>query len=63
MIYPRENAKVITGDLPQVHLYFDTMTDFPNLPGKGRAAPGSTAYCLATKDVYILNGSGIWEVQ
>ena len=63
MIYPRENAVQIDGGKLQLHLYFDTMADFPSLPGLDRAAPGSDAYCVATQDVYILNSDGTWEVQ
>ena len=63
MIYPRENATIINSGPPLQHLYLDTMADLPNLPGLDRAAPGSDAYCVATQDVYILNGLGIWEVQ
>ena len=62
MIYPRENAVQIDGGKLQVHLYFDTMTDFPNLPGLDRVAPGSDAFCVATGDAYILSGAGVWEV-
>lgn len=63
MIYARTNAVQLDGGKLQQHLYFDTMDDFPNLPGLDRAAPGSDAYCVATGDVYILSGAGVWEVQ
>jgi hypothetical protein len=63
MIYPRENAVDLGGGKLQLHLYADAAADVANLPGIDRAAPGSDAYCLATQDVYILNGSGTWEAQ
>jgi hypothetical protein len=44
-------------------LFFDTMADYPDLPGLDRAAPGSDATCVETGDVYILRGdTGTWEV-
>jgi len=61
MIYPRENPSNFGGKL-QLHLYFDTMADLPNLPGLDRAVPGSDAFCLDTSDAYVLNGNGTWEV-
>ena len=64
MIYPRENPTPLEGDRLQMHLYFDTMADFPQLPRSDRrAAPGSDAYNVDTGDVYILNGLDVWEVQ
>ena len=64
MIYNRENPnKIWNEEKEQYHYYFDTMTDLPNLPGLDEVAPGSDAYCVATQDVYILNGNGVWEVQ
>jgi len=64
MIYPRENATTVGGSTPQMHLYFDTMADFPNLPESDRAAPGSDAFCVTTQAVYILSAeTGQWVVQ
>jgi len=65
MIYPRESPQSLgfEAGLLQTHLYFDNMTDFPNLPGLNRVAPGSDAMCIDTGDVYILRGdTGKWEV-
>ena len=62
MIYPREPDTQLNGGQLQRHLYFDTMADFPNLPGFDRAASGSDAFCIATGDAYILNSLGVWEV-
>ena len=63
MIHPRESPVNLTGDKLQYRLYFDTMADYPNLPGLDKAAPGSDATCLDTGDVYILRGdTGTWEV-
>ena len=62
MIYPREAPQNLGGGQLQVHLYFDTMADLPNLPGLDRASPGSDAFCVDTGDVYILKSTGIWEV-
>ena len=63
MIYPRENPRTLGQGALQHHLFFDTPADLSDLPGLGRAAPGSTAYCVETQDAYILSGSGVWEVQ
>ena len=63
MIYPRSNAVQLEGGNLQVHLYMDTLADYPYLPGLDKVAAGSDAYCLDTQDVYILNSSGVWEVQ
>ena len=64
MIYPRENPTPLDGSGKlQRHLYFDTMDDFPDLPGLDRAAPGSDAFCVDTGDLYILRAdTGEWEV-
>ena len=64
MIYPRENATNVGGVTLQMHLYFDTLADLPDLPGTDRAAPGSDAYCVATQQAYILSAdTGEWVVQ
>jgi len=64
MIFPRENDEQLNDGKLKRHLYFDTMTDYPNLPGLDRAAPGSDAFCIDTGDVYILRGdTGVWGVQ
>ena len=47
----------------QQHLYFDTMTDYTNLPTLDKAAPGSDAYCIDTGQVFILNSLGVWKEQ
>ena len=61
MIYPREGAVQLEGGQLQRHLYFDTMADFPDLPGLDRAAAGSDAFCVETGDAYILRGdTGEW---
>ena len=63
MIYNRENPTQIWNQTKLLlHLYFDTMADFPNLPGLDAIAPGSDAFCIDTGDAYILSGAGIWEV-
>ena len=64
MIYPRENpVQLDGGGKMQQRLFMDKLADYPFLPGLDRAAPGSSAYCLETADVYILNSNGVWEVQ
>jgi hypothetical protein len=62
MIYPRESPTVVGGLVLQHHLYMDTMADFPSLPKLDTVAKGSDAFCIDTSDVFILNGSDIWEV-
>ena len=64
MIYLRENeTKIFNQEKPLCKYYFDTMADFADLPGLDRVAPGSDAYCIADQNVYILDSSGVWEVQ
>jgi len=63
MIYPRESPTVVGGLTTQRHLYFDTMADFPDLPGLDKAALGSDAYCIDTQVTYILNSGGAWIFQ
>ena len=64
MIYTREapeNLDSNTGKLT-VHLYFDTMDDYDELPGLDKAAPGSDAFCVDTGDAYILRkDTGEWD--
>ena len=62
MIYPRERPTAVGGAKLQHHLYFDTMDDFPDLPGLDRVARGSDAFCVDTGEAYILRGdNGEWE--
>ena len=63
MIYPRENPVDLGGGKLKQYLYFDTMADYPNLPGLDRAAPGSDAGCVDTGDAYVLNGAGEWRLM
>jgi hypothetical protein len=61
MIYPRESPKNIGFSNPQMHLAFDSMADFTDLPGLDEAAPSSTAFCIDTSDAYMLRkDTGEW---
>jgi hypothetical protein len=63
MIFPRKYPTVVGGLTMQRHLYFDTMTDYPNLPGLDKSAKGSDAYCIDEKVWYVLNSNGQWIEQ
>jgi hypothetical protein len=63
MVYPRDVPTIAGGVNTIHHLYFDTMDDYNELPTLQTVSRGSDAYCVATQDVYILNGDGVWEVQ
>jgi hypothetical protein len=63
LIFPRKYPTVVGGLTLQHHLYFDTMADFPNLPGLNKAAKGSDAYCIEEKIWYVLNSGNVWVEQ
>jgi hypothetical protein len=63
MIFLLENeTKIFNQENPLCKYGFDTMADYPDLPGLDRVAPGSTAFCLDTSDAYMLRSdTGEWE--